>query len=145
VTFAVAAHEAGGEDGGAVAAIGAGSGGVGGECECGHVCECLSCRVHSQRRPRPEWPQSGMTPNRPPTFPYGPSAFQAVPVRLDTVMPRAAAHLPEGTVTFLFSDIEGSTRLLKQLGRERYGEILRVHNEVLRAAFAEHRGTEIDR
>src|SRR3954467_15482846 len=60
-------------------------------------------------------------------------------------MPRAAVHLPEGTVTFLFSDIEGSTRLLKQLGRERYGEILHGHNEVLRAAFAEHGGIEIDR
>jgi class 3 adenylate cyclase len=32
--------------------------------------------------------------------------------------------LPFGTVTFLFSDIEGSTRLLKQLGRERYSEVL---------------------
>jgi class 3 adenylate cyclase/DNA-binding CsgD family transcriptional regulator len=60
-------------------------------------------------------------------------------------MARAAADLPEGTVTFLFSDIEGSTRLLKQLGRERYGEILHRHNEVLRAGFAEHGGIEIDR
>src|SRR3954462_13240893 len=53
--------------------------------------------------------------------------------------------LPEGTVTFLFSDMEGSTRLLKQLGRERYGEILHRHNELLRAGFAEHGGIEIDR
>src|SRR3954470_24902403 len=53
--------------------------------------------------------------------------------------------LPEGTVTFLFSDMEGSTRLLKELGRERYGEILHRHNEVLRAAFAEHGGIKIDR
>jgi class 3 adenylate cyclase/DNA-binding CsgD family transcriptional regulator len=57
----------------------------------------------------------------------------------------APIPLPEGTVSFLFSDIEGSTRLLKQLGRERYGEILRLHNEVLRAAFAEAGGIEIDR
>ena len=35
----------------------------------------------------------------------------------------ARAKLPTGTVTFLFSDIEGSTRLLKNLGRERYGAI----------------------
>ena len=54
-------------------------------------------------------------------------------------------NLPEGTVSFLFSDIEGSTRLLKQLGRERYGEILRRHNDVLRRAFADHGGIEIDR
>ncbi|MES1248673.1 MAG: AAA family ATPase [Actinomycetota bacterium] len=53
--------------------------------------------------------------------------------------------LPEGTVTFLFSDIEGSTRLLKHLGREQYGDLLRRHNEVLREAFAEHGGIEIDR
>ncbi|MDX6486036.1 MAG: hypothetical protein QOF43_1189, partial [Gaiellaceae bacterium] len=53
--------------------------------------------------------------------------------------------LPTGTVTFLFSDIEGSTRLLKQLGRERYGELLAAHNGLLRSAFAEHGGIEIDR
>ena len=32
--------------------------------------------------------------------------------------------MPTGTVTFLFTDIEGSTRLLKKLGRDRYGEVL---------------------
>jgi class 3 adenylate cyclase/DNA-binding CsgD family transcriptional regulator len=53
--------------------------------------------------------------------------------------------LPTGTVTFLFSDIEGSTRLLKQLGRERYGTLLSQHNLLLREAFAEHAGIEIDR
>jgi class 3 adenylate cyclase/DNA-binding CsgD family transcriptional regulator/tetratricopeptide (TPR) repeat protein len=56
-----------------------------------------------------------------------------------------APNLPTGTVTFLFSDIEGSTRLLKSLGRERYGEILQLHNEVLRSAFSAHDGIEIDR
>jgi class 3 adenylate cyclase/DNA-binding CsgD family transcriptional regulator len=53
--------------------------------------------------------------------------------------------LPTGTVTFLFSDIEGSTRLLKQLGRERYGALLSEHNALLRDAFAGHGGVEIDR
>ena len=43
--------------------------------------------------------------------------------------------LPVGTVTFLFTDIEGSTRLLKQL-RERYGEALEEHQRILRQAFA---------
>jgi class 3 adenylate cyclase/DNA-binding CsgD family transcriptional regulator len=56
-----------------------------------------------------------------------------------------AKPLPEGTVTFLFSDIEGSTRLLKSLGRQRYGDLLQRHNEVLRAAFVDHGGVEIDR
>jgi len=53
--------------------------------------------------------------------------------------------LPSGTVTFLFSDIEGSTRLLKALGRERYGALLAQHNELLRAAFGAEEGIEIDR
>jgi len=53
--------------------------------------------------------------------------------------------LPSGTVTFLFSDIEGSTRLLKQLGRERYGVLLGEHNLLLREAFTAHAGVEIDR
>jgi peptide/nickel transport system substrate-binding protein len=53
------------------------------------------------------------------------------------------AELPRGTVTFLFTDIEGSTRLLKQLG-ERYGQVLADHRRFLRAAFDEHGGQEID-
>jgi class 3 adenylate cyclase len=53
------------------------------------------------------------------------------------------AELPHGTITFLFTDIEGSTRLLKQLG-ERYGTARGDHNRILRAAFAEHDGQEID-
>jgi class 3 adenylate cyclase len=57
----------------------------------------------------------------------------------------ATRDLPTGTVTFLFSDIEGSTRLLKELGRERYGALLARHNELVRAAFAETGGIEIDR
>jgi class 3 adenylate cyclase/DNA-binding CsgD family transcriptional regulator len=52
--------------------------------------------------------------------------------------------MPTGTVTFLFTDIEGSTRLLKSLGRDRYGELLAVHNRLLRAAFTEAGGAEIE-
>ena len=48
-----------------------------------------------------------------------------------------------GTVTFLFSDIEGSTRLVKQL-RDRYAEVLAQHQSLLRAAFAAHSGQEVD-
>jgi DNA-binding NarL/FixJ family response regulator/class 3 adenylate cyclase len=50
--------------------------------------------------------------------------------------------LPSGTVTFLFSDIEGSTLLLRRL-RERYTDVLDDHHRLLRAAFAEHGGHEI--
>lgn len=53
------------------------------------------------------------------------------------------SDLPTGAVTFLFTDIEGSTRLVKQL-RERYGDVLGEHQRLLRAAFAAHRGHEID-
>lgn len=52
-------------------------------------------------------------------------------------------ELPTGAVTFLFTDIEGSTRLVKQL-RERYGEVLQEHQRLLRAAFEAHRGHEVD-
>jgi class 3 adenylate cyclase/DNA-binding CsgD family transcriptional regulator len=57
----------------------------------------------------------------------------------------ATAALPTGTVTFLFSDIEGSTALLRELGRNRYGDLLARHNALLREAFAAAGGTEIDR
>jgi predicted ATPase/class 3 adenylate cyclase len=54
-----------------------------------------------------------------------------------------AVKLPTGTVTFLFTDIEGSTRLLHDLG-ERYAEVLAEHRRVLREAFARHGGVEVD-
>jgi class 3 adenylate cyclase len=52
--------------------------------------------------------------------------------------------LPTGTVTFLFTDIEGSTRLLHALGPEAYAEALAEHRRVLRKAFAAHGGVEVD-
>jgi predicted ATPase/class 3 adenylate cyclase len=56
---------------------------------------------------------------------------------------RRASDLPAGTVTFLFSDIEGSTQLLRALG-DRYVEVVKQHRELLREAFARHGGTEVD-
>jgi class 3 adenylate cyclase len=53
------------------------------------------------------------------------------------------AELPKGTVTFLFTDIERSTELLRQLG-DRYGEVLSEQRRILREAFAEHGGREVD-
>ena len=52
--------------------------------------------------------------------------------------------LPEGTVTFVFTDIEGSTRLLEELGADAYGELLTRHHEVCRAAWGAHDGAEVD-
>lgn len=51
--------------------------------------------------------------------------------------------LPSGTVTFVFSDIEGSTGLLKRLG-EGYGTLLGEHRRIMREVFGEHGGVEID-
>ncbi len=53
------------------------------------------------------------------------------------------ADLPRGAVTFLFTDIEGSTRLVKQL-RDRYHDVLATHQRLLREAFAHHGGHEVD-
>jgi YVTN family beta-propeller protein len=52
-------------------------------------------------------------------------------------------QLPSGAVTFLFTDIEGSTRLVKQL-RDRYPAVLADHQRLLRAAFSAHGGHEVD-
>jgi class 3 adenylate cyclase len=51
--------------------------------------------------------------------------------------------LPSGTVTFVFSDIEGSTALLKQLA-EGYGDLIAEHRRIVRDTFGEHNGGEID-
>jgi class 3 adenylate cyclase len=53
-------------------------------------------------------------------------------------------QLPSGTVTFVFSDIEGSTALLKRLGDAAYTQALATHRRLMRQIFAEHEGQEID-
>jgi predicted ATPase len=53
------------------------------------------------------------------------------------------SELPSGTVTFLFTDIEGSTRLLQELGRG-YADVLAEHRRLLREMWARHRGVEVD-
>ena len=52
--------------------------------------------------------------------------------------------LPSGTVTFLFTDIEGSTDLLKRLGRDGYEVVLAEHSRILRKAVADHDGRVVD-
>jgi predicted ATPase/class 3 adenylate cyclase len=52
-------------------------------------------------------------------------------------------ELPDGTVTLLFSDIEGSTRLLQRAG-DAYPGLLAEHRRLLRDAFARHGGYEVD-
>jgi class 3 adenylate cyclase len=53
-------------------------------------------------------------------------------------------NLPSGTVTFVFSDIEGSTSLLKQLGDGEYATLLATHRRLVRDTFAAYEGQEID-
>ena len=55
-----------------------------------------------------------------------------------------ARELPSGTVTFLFTDIEGSTKLLHALGRERYATVLTEHQRLLREVWRRHAGHEVD-
>jgi len=55
------------------------------------------------------------------------------------------AELPRGTVTFLFTDIEGSTRLLHELGTDEYANALAEHRHVLReTGRAEGRRMRLD-
>lgn len=56
----------------------------------------------------------------------------------------ASSCLPTGTVTLLFSDIEGSTRLLRHLGSAAYARVLGVQRRLLRAAFQRWGGQEVD-
>ena len=53
-------------------------------------------------------------------------------------------ELPSGTVTFLFTDVEGSTKLLHELGAEAYAKALAEHRHILRTAFGAHGGVEVD-
>ena len=52
--------------------------------------------------------------------------------------------LPAGTVTFVFTDVEGSTRLLRELGAEGYAEALAEHRRLIREVCARHEGVEVD-
>src|SRR6187397_2532497 len=55
----------------------------------------------------------------------------------------SAVTLPGGTVTFLFTDIEGSTRLLQELGDD-YGQVVADHRRLLRGVFQQAGGKEVD-
>jgi predicted ATPase/class 3 adenylate cyclase len=57
-------------------------------------------------------------------------------------VPPARPDLPTGTVTFLFTDVEGSTRLVQALG-DQYPELLAAHDAFMRGAIREHGGVEV--
>jgi class 3 adenylate cyclase len=51
---------------------------------------------------------------------------------------------PSGTVTLVFTDIEGSTQLLSELGQEAYRQALAEHRRIVREAFGCYSGYEVD-
>jgi class 3 adenylate cyclase len=74
-----------------------------------------------------------------------PEPLSTRPDRGEMVSPAPPSRsLPDGTVTFAFTDVEASTHLLRRLG-ERYGEVLSKHRRIIRGAFRSAGGTEIDR
>ncbi len=60
------------------------------------------------------------------------------------MMTPVRTDLPTGTVTFLFTDVEGSTKLLHELGADAYGAALAEHRRVIREACAAEGGVEVD-
>ncbi|MEX2546964.1 MAG: adenylate/guanylate cyclase domain-containing protein [Chloroflexota bacterium] len=52
--------------------------------------------------------------------------------------------LPSGAVTFMFTDVEGSTKLLHELGSDNYAEALAEHRRIVRETFSRHGGVEVD-
>ena len=54
------------------------------------------------------------------------------------------ANLPRGTITLVFTDIEGSTRLVQELGQDLYVRALEDHRRLLRQAFTFHGGVEVE-
>jgi class 3 adenylate cyclase len=57
---------------------------------------------------------------------------------------RQTVPLPSGTVTFLFTDVEASTKLLGELGAEGYADALAEHRRLIRAVCGRHGGVEVD-
>jgi class 3 adenylate cyclase len=71
-------------------------------------------------------------------------SLYAVASAVEVEQPDLASHAaPDGTVTILFSDIEGSTAMAERLGDERWLEALRAHNDVVRTHVREHGGVEV--
>src|SRR5438045_1773363 len=61
-----------------------------------------------------------------------------------TIQVMPTGPLPRGTLTFLFTDIEGSTKLLNALGTDKYHEVLEAHTVTLREAFAKGHEVRIE-
>jgi class 3 adenylate cyclase len=76
------------------------------------------------------------------TSPY--SSIGAVAASVQAEQPDLRPHAaPDGTVTLLFTDIEGSTAMTERLGDRRWLELLRAHNGIVREQVAAHEGFEV--
>ncbi len=72
------------------------------------------------------------------------ASIDAVSVAVQTEQPDLRPHAaPDGTVTLLFSDIEGSTPMNERLGDQRWMEVLREHNGVIREEVRSNQGFEV--
>ena len=71
-------------------------------------------------------------------------AFRGAGVRRYVTRTARMNTTPTGTVTFLFTDVEGSTRLLDRLGADAYATALADHRRLVRDAVARNRGVEVD-
>src|SRR5438552_86796 len=72
------------------------------------------------------------------------SLRQGLGTRAESNDSRSMTAQPTGTVTLLFTDVEGSTRLLRRLGGQRYADALGLHRRLLREAFERYGGYEVD-
>ena len=108
-----------------------------------HVGEQDSAGAGDARRTRPLTSPKRDLPEAPDAAPRSGGSQALLEPGPAEVRDRQVTGLPSGLVTLLFSDIEGSTRLVKAL-RDRYWQILAEHRRLVRAAVAEYAGYEVD-
>jgi len=79
--------------------------------------------------------------------PQGKALGEAISARVHDQLRKTLGgpQLPQGTVTILFTDVEGSTDLVRELGDHGARAILRRHDEVVQTAITKHEGTEVER
>jgi class 3 adenylate cyclase len=106
----------------------------------------LAGALHLSEAERAAWEQATRGPRLPgddAVAPLDEASQPSSPPPLALSHPTVRPAPPGGTVTLLYTDIEGSTRLLQRLGPA-YAQVLGEHQTLLRAAFAARGGVEVD-